>query len=154
LFFDEEYFRMFQVQVSLVINRPLEEVFGFLSDLENNLKWRSGMIEAKKISEGPIGVGTTYRMINNFFGRKVEGEAVVTEYELNRKYTTMNKSGLPIKTQRTFEPVMEGTRVTFSVETELGGLFKLVEPLMARIGKRRLGADAVRVKNIIESGVL
>jgi carbon monoxide dehydrogenase subunit G len=145
---------MFQVKVSIVINRPLEEVFGFLSDLENNLKWRSGMIEAKKISAGPIGVGTTYRMINNFLGRQTEGEAVVTEYELNRKYATMNKSGLPIRTQRTFEPVTEGTRVTFSVETELGGLFKLVEPLMARIGKRRLEADAARVKNIIESGAV
>jgi carbon monoxide dehydrogenase subunit G len=145
---------MFQVQVSIVINRPLEEVFAFLSDLENNLKWRSGMIEAKKTSAGPIGVGTTYRMSNNFFGRMVEGEAVVTEYELNRKYATMNKSGLPIKTQRIFEPVEAGTRVTFSVDTELGGFFKIVELLMARIGKRRLKADAARVKNIIESGAL
>jgi carbon monoxide dehydrogenase subunit G len=145
---------MINVQVSIVINRPLEEVFVFLSNLENNLKWRSGMIKAEKISEGPIGVGTTYRMINNFFGRQVEGEAVVTEYELNRKYATMNKSGLPIKTQRAFEPVEGGTRVTFSVETEVGGFFKLVEPLMASIGKRRLTADAIKVKNIIESRTL
>src|SRR6266511_2104366 len=145
---------MINVQVSIVINRPLEEVFVFLSNLENNLKWRSGMIKAEKISEGPIGVGTTYRMINNFFGRQVEGEAVVTEYELNRKYATMNKSGLPIKTQRVFEPVEGGTRVTFAVETEVGGFFKLVEPLMVRIGKRRLEADALMVKDIIESGAL
>jgi carbon monoxide dehydrogenase subunit G len=145
---------MINVQVSIVINRPLEEVFSFLSNLENNMKWRSGMIKAEKVSEGPIGVGTTYRMINNFFGRQVEGEAVVTEYELNRKYSTMNKSGLPIKTQRMFEPVEGGTRVTFSVETEVGGFFKLVEPLMARIGRRRLEADAVMVKALIESGAL
>jgi carbon monoxide dehydrogenase subunit G len=145
---------MINVQVSIVINRPLEEVFSFLSNLENNMKWRSGMIKAEKVSDGPIGVGTTYRMINNFFGRQVEGEAVVTEYELNRKYATMNKSGLPIKTQRMFEPVEGGTRVTFSVETEVGGFFKLVEPLMARIGRRRLEADAVMVKALIESGDL
>ena len=44
--------------------------------------------------------------------------------------------------------------VTFSVETELGSFFKLVEPLMARIGKRRLEADAAMVKEIIESGAL
>ena len=45
---------MINVQVSIVIHQPLEEVFAFLSDLENNLKWRPGMIEARKISEGPI----------------------------------------------------------------------------------------------------
>ena len=145
---------MINVQVSIVINRPLEEVFSFLSNLQNNLKWRSGMIKAEKISDDPVGVGTTYRMINNFFGRRIEGEAVVTEYELNRKYATMNKSGLPIKTQRMFESVEGGTKVTFSVETELGGFFKLVEPLMARIGKRRLTADAIKVKKIIESSTL
>jgi len=142
---------MIIVQVNIVINRPLEEVFSFLSNLENNMKWRSGMIKAEKISEGPIGVGTTYRVINNFFGRRAEGEAVVTEYELNRKYATANKSGLPIKTQRTFESVEGGTRVTFSVETELGGFFKLVEPLMASIDKRRLAADAATVKKLIET---
>jgi uncharacterized membrane protein len=146
---------MISVQVSIVIHRPLEEVFAFLSDLENNLKWRSGMIAARKISEGPIGLGTTYRMINNFFGRQVEGEAVVTEYELNRKYATMNKSGLPIETQRMFEPVEGGTRVTFAVKAEpLGGFFKIAEPLVASIGKRRLEADARMAKDIIESGAL
>ena len=145
---------MFQVKVSIVINRPLEEVFAFLSNLENNLKWRSGMIKAEKISDGPIGVGTTYRLINSLFGQQVEGEVVVIEYELNRKYVTVNKSGLQIKTQRMFEPVEGGTRVTFSVETELGGFFKLVEPLMARIGRRRLAADAAMVKDIIEAGTL
>src|SRR5258706_2787761 len=145
---------MFQVKVSIVINRPVEEVFAFLSNLENNLKWRSGMIKAEKISDGPIGVGTTYRLINSLFGQQVEGEVVVTEYELNRKYATMNKSGLLIKTQRMFEAVEGGTRGTFSVETELDGFFKLVEPLMASIGKRRLEADAVTVKKLIEARAL
>lgn len=146
---------MINVQVSIVINRPLEEVFIFLSNLENNLKWRSGMIKAEKISEGPIGVGTTYRMINNYFGRRVEGEAVVTEYELNRKYATMNKSGFPIETQRMFAAVEGGTRVTFAVKAELlGGFFKLAEPLVASIGKRRLEADAFLVKHVIEAGTL
>ena len=50
-----------------------------------------------------------------------------------------------------FEPVEGGTRVTFSVETEVGGFFKLVEPLMAKIGGRRLTADAIMVKEFIES---
>jgi hypothetical protein len=27
-------------ELSIVINRPIEEVFGFLTNLENDLKWR------------------------------------------------------------------------------------------------------------------
>ena len=62
---------MISTQVSIVINRPLEEVFAYLSDLENNMNWRAGMIEAKKTSAGPIGVGTTYRLVSSAGGSKV-----------------------------------------------------------------------------------
>lgn len=145
---------MTNLEVSIVIDRPLDEVFAFLSDLENNLRWRSGMIEAKKTSAGPIGVGTTYRMINNVLGRRIEGEAEVTEYELNRKYATVNRSGPPIETQRTFEPVKGGTRVSFAVKAELGGFFKLAEPLVASMAKRQVETDAANLKDLMEAHAL
>jgi carbon monoxide dehydrogenase subunit G len=142
------------VEVSIVINRPLDEVFAILSDLENNLKWRSGMIEAKKTSAGPIGVGTTYRMINNVLGLRIEGEVEVTEYEPNRKYATVNKSGAPIETRRTFEPLEGRTRVTFIVKAELGGVIKLAQPLVASMAKRRVESDAANLKDLMEAHAL
>jgi uncharacterized protein YndB with AHSA1/START domain len=39
---------------SFVINRPLEEVFAFLANLENDAKWRREWVEAKNTSEGPL----------------------------------------------------------------------------------------------------
>jgi len=111
--------QLVKFEVSIVINRPLEEVFAFLSNLENNLKWRPGQIEAKKTSAGPIGVGTTYRTINNVLGLRIEGEAEVTEYVPNRQYTSKSKSGyFPFVARRIFEPVEEGTRVSFVFEGE------------------------------------
>jgi carbon monoxide dehydrogenase subunit G len=145
---------MIKVEVSVLINRPLAEVFAILSNLENNMRWRTGMIAAEKTSTGPIGVGTTYRMINSFFGRRIEGKAVVTEYELNRKYATVNKSGLPIETKRTFEPINGNTRVTFTVRAELGGFFDFATPVFEIIGKRRLKSDAAKAKELIEAGIL
>ena len=145
---------MIKVEASVLIHRPLAEVFAILSNLENNMRWRTGMIAAEKISAGPIGVGTTYRIINSIFGRRIEGEAVVTEYELNRKYATVNKSGLPIETKRTFEPINEGTKVTFAVKAELGGFFTIAKPVLAMIGKRRLESDAAKAKELIEAGIL
>jgi hypothetical protein len=37
--------------LSIMINRPIEEVFGFLANFENNLKWRSEWVEAKNTSD-------------------------------------------------------------------------------------------------------
>ena len=145
---------MIHVEVNVIIHRPLAEVFAILSNLENNMRWRTGMIAAEKISTGPISVGTTYRLINSLFGRRIEGETVVTEYELNQKYATVNKSGLPIETKRTFEPVNGGTKVTFAVKAELGGFFNLAKPVLEMIGKRRLASDAAKAKELIEAGIL
>jgi uncharacterized protein YndB with AHSA1/START domain len=140
------------VEVSFVINRPVEEVFAFLSDLENNMKWRPGQVEATKTSTGPIGVGTTYRMVNNALGRRLEGEAEVTEYEPNRKFTSIGKSGfMPIVAQRIFEPIEGGTRVTFIATAEPHGFIELAEPLLARRAKAQLGADAANVKRLLEA---
>ncbi len=146
---------MIQLEVSIVINRPVEEVFAFLSDLESNLKWRTSQIEAIKTSEGPIGVGTTYRTVNNVLGRRLEGESEVIEYEPNRKVTVKIKSGyFPFVSQRIFEPVEGGTRVRFVGEMEPGGLFKLAEPLVASMAKRRVEADAANLKDMMEARAL
>ena len=145
---------MVNMEVSIVINRPVDEVFTYLIDLEKNVIWRSGTVEAKKTSSGPIGLGTTYRMVNSAFGRRMEGEAEVTEYESNRRYVTKNRSGVPIETERIFEPVGMGTKVTFVIKAELAGFFQLAEPLVAGMGKRRLESDVADLKDLIESGVM
>jgi uncharacterized protein YndB with AHSA1/START domain len=38
---------------TVLIARPIEDVFGFLSDLENIPKWNYAIVETRKISEGP-----------------------------------------------------------------------------------------------------
>jgi len=145
---------MVNMEVSVVINRPLGEVFTKLTDLENNERWRSGTIQAEKTSAGDVGVGTTYRMVNSAFGRRMEGEAEVTEFEPNRRFVTKNRSGVPIETERIFEPVEGGTRVTFTVKAELAGFFQLAEPRVAGIGKRRLESDVADLKDLLEAGAL
>jgi uncharacterized membrane protein len=147
--------QMIKVEASIVINRPIEEVFAFLSDMENNLKWRSSQIEVKKTSEGPIGVGTTYRMVNNVLGRRIETEAEVIEYKPNRKFTSKDNSGnFPLVAQRIFEPVEGGTQVRGVLEAEPVGFFKLAGPLLESMAKRRVQADLANLKGMMEAHAL
>jgi uncharacterized membrane protein len=45
------------------IDRPIEEVFAFLSDFENIPKWNHYVLEVKQLSESPIDIGTTYHQV-------------------------------------------------------------------------------------------
>src|SRR5215208_1276216 len=61
--------RPIQVDQSVVIERPLEEVFAFLADPENDAQWTPMVTETRKTSEGPLGVGTRYEQSGHFLGR-------------------------------------------------------------------------------------
>jgi hypothetical protein len=50
----------------------LVEVFGFLSDFENIPKWNYAIVETHKVSEGPVGVGTSYRQVRSVPSRGEE----------------------------------------------------------------------------------
>ena len=54
---------MIEVRASVFIQRPHAEVFGVISDFENNPRWQSGMVEAKFTSDGPLRVGSTYDQV-------------------------------------------------------------------------------------------
>lgn len=54
---------MIKFEVSVVIEKPVEEVFGFVAEGENGSKWNSAVRGVRKISEGPVHVGTQYAMI-------------------------------------------------------------------------------------------
>ena len=44
--------------VTTFINRPLQEVFDFITNPANSAQWQSGTESAKWASEGPVGVGS------------------------------------------------------------------------------------------------
>ena len=79
----------------------------------------------------------------------------VIEYEPNRKCAQKSKSGpIPAKIWQTYEPVEGGTQVTVALEAEVGGLFKLAEPLVVRMIKRNIETDFANLKDLMESHIL
>jgi len=116
---------MARVKTSVVINRPVEEVFEVVTNFEKNAQWQPGCLGAKQTSEGPIGIGTTFTDGSQFLGLRIEETGEVTAYELNRKFGARTTSGpIPVKGEYTFNSVENGTRITVDAEAELGGFFK------------------------------
>ena len=95
---------MIKVEHRIVINRPVEEVFAFHDNPDNQSKWESGIVEYEQTSEGPIGVGSTFREVRTVMGRRLESTTEITEHEPNKKFAIMTTSGpIPLKGTVTFE---------------------------------------------------
>ncbi len=145
---------MINVEASIIISRPIEEVFAYVSDFRNTAQWQSGIVDVRQTSEGPVGKGTQLIFVRTFLGRKLEGASEVVEHEPPTKNTLQSTSGpLPFTVSQIFEPTPEGTKVTLVFEMHPGGVFALAESLMARSLKRSAEADLGNLKDLLESRV-
>jgi len=142
-------------EMSIVINRRIEEVFAFLSNLENDAKWRREWVDAKKTSEGPVSIGSRFSLFSEMFGKRNEVVYEVANYEPNHIAAWKTISGpLPLKFQRTFEQVEGGTQISFRYEAErdrMPFIFKLLKPLIVGAGKRALQGDFPKLKELMEA---
>ena len=62
---------------TVTIRRPIEEVFAFLADFENIPRWNYAIVETHKVSEGPVGVGTSYQQVRSVPSRSEERFEVI-----------------------------------------------------------------------------
>jgi uncharacterized protein YndB with AHSA1/START domain len=143
---------MARIEINLIIDRPVEEVFAFVSNSENLPRWRSTSLEIKKTSEGPLGVGSTFKGRFTFLGRQFDGNVLVTAHEPNRVYMSKMAEGpFPIETGYTLASIEEGTHLTFRAEGAPGGFFKFAEPLVISMAKRSFETDLQNLKEMLEA---
>ena len=70
---------MLEFENTIPIERPIDEVFAFLSDFENIPKWNYYVLEVRQLSESPIGIGTTYHQVR----KSDQQDFRIIEFEAN-----------------------------------------------------------------------
>jgi uncharacterized protein YndB with AHSA1/START domain len=139
---------------TVLIDRPIEEVFAFVTDPDNDPLWHASTLEAQQTSEGAVGLGATYRVVLKFLGRQIETTYEITEYEPPTKHCVRITSGpIPAVGCLLLEPTDDGsTRFTQTLDRgELGFFFRLAEPLVRRAINRQSEADLATLKDLLES---
>ncbi|MCH7585466.1 MAG: SRPBCC family protein [Acidobacteria bacterium] len=141
-----------RLEHSVVIDRPVEEVFAFITNPENDLRWERRVVESTHTSEGPMGVGTTGRKVRRFLSLRLANNYELTAFEPNRKLAAKTTYGpIPFEWTATLEAVEGGTRVTFVAEGKPSGIFKLAGPILARVGQGGLEHDSASLKKVLET---
>jgi uncharacterized protein YndB with AHSA1/START domain len=146
---------MVRVDVDTTIDRPVEEVFAYLTDIDRQPEWVAPMTESRKTSSGPTGVGTTFQQAVKFMGRSMDLNGEITSYQAPNLYAFQAKNG-PMHMEMQFTLQSDGpesTRVTQVASGESAGFFKLADPILARSMKKQFVADLETLKTLLEGGV-
>jgi len=143
---------MVKFEISTHINRPVTEVFKYLSDPSKLPEWNS-VVEEATPSETPVKAGTKIQTRARFLGRKIESPSMVSEYELNKRYATKSEKPFALTITNTFESEGGGTKVVAIFDGEPGGFFKIGEPILTRIAKKQFQTQLETAKEPLEAEV-
>jgi carbon monoxide dehydrogenase subunit G len=138
-------------QRSIVINRPIADVFGFLGTPENWPLIEAGLLEYQHLAGPPGQLGAVYLSRQQRRGRIVETRMQVTEYTPNRTITVEGDWASAIKPGGGFlvESVEDRTKVTTFVKVGTRGIASLLVPLMTPVFNRSLDAILGNLKRVL-----
>jgi uncharacterized membrane protein len=142
-----------RVEGSIDIEKPLGDVFAYLSDVGNYPEWMAHVLEVRQDTPGAPHEGERFVVVIKSVGRRFETPYERTTYEAGRGYTDRAVGG-PVPDQRwhaTFQEVPGGTRVTRAVDARPDGLLKLLEPVQKRAAGRQLRKDLQTLKDLLEA---
>jgi len=137
---------------TILIRRPLEEVFDFVADERNEPAYNPQIGSVEKVTPGPIGVGTQWHAVAASRRRATPFELEVTEYTRPHRLASLTRMrGMDISGGLTFAPEGSATRMNWYWELRPKGMAKLAGPLIAAMGRKREQQTWSRLKTHLES---
>ena len=132
---------MTTIERTVRVQRPISQVFTYLSDFTTTTEWDPGTVTTV-LQSGEGGVGTTYLNTSRFAGRETLVTYTVEKLEEDRLFQLrgVNKTLTAVDTM-TFRETADGTEVHYVARFDFKGLAKLAAPFLGPAFKK-LGDEA------------
>src|SRR5215213_2143406 len=138
---------MLEFENTIRIDRPIDEVFAFLSDFENIPKWNYYILEVRQPSEGPTGIGTTYHQVR----KTDEQDFRIIEFEPNHTVAVKTLPQSSPSFERKFTLYEEGDTTRVRDEWKLDtGRAAIRERLARGRVKSAVAENLVKLKELLE----
>ena len=140
---------------SVVIDKPVDEVFAFFADPENAPVYMTNVMDYELVSGEGGKEGSVSRATVKVAGRRIELTEELARVEPGRdQHRRSVKSPIRYETVYRFEPVETGTRVTFHQDTEdVGNFFgRFTQPVVEKLYARDVRNNLEHAKQLLEEG--
>ena len=142
------------IEESITIDRPVSEVFAYMSDVTNVTVYDASVVLSTQEGPGETQVGTRWRGVTRILGRDFGWVGECVELERDRFVMIRAIEGrLQFETRMVVTPEGGGTRLDYRVSTAsgLGGIFgDLDEAFVTEVQTRTVKANLVTVKALLE----
>jgi carbon monoxide dehydrogenase subunit G len=141
-------------EATVLIARPIEQVFDFLADGENDKEFSSRVLEISKTTAGPPGIGTVFASTVKDAGIKTEREFELVQFERPTRIRWRELSSAPVVVPEggyDLVPEGDGTKVTLFNELEGQGFGKLIVGFALRSARKNANDMVASIKAAVEA---
>ena len=145
------------VEASIVIRQPATEVFAFVSNAENDIRWRSEVVSMKNVTPPPQGVGTRTVEVAKVLGKQLETTTEIVEFVPDVRMARRSLSGqTPVTTARSVAAVEGGTRFTYRLRADVTDMatFRLLRPILQWWTQRKVEGYMKTLKQFMEASAV
>jgi uncharacterized protein YndB with AHSA1/START domain len=134
----------------VTIDRAPGDVFAYLADFEHIPRWNHAISETRKLTAGPVGVGTRYRQVRTLPTRSEE-EFEVVEFEPNRRLAVSGDLAvLSGRVTYLLDEAAGATTLTNTMDLSAAGPMNLVAKLGKRNVQAAVAANLTVLKELLE----
>ena len=141
-----------RTEKTILIERPIEDVFSYIADFKNDMAWRSELAEIRQTTEFARGQGARYEERLHWGDREANAEFEVVDYRPNSRIEFRGSSGsLSARGEYDLDAEENRTRLTVVGEIELSGVLAAAEEIIAEAVRKQGEEDLEHLKDILES---
>ena len=143
---------MIDVTHTAEIARPPDEVFAFVADQTNAPRWQAGLHEVRRLTPGPIRVGSEHQFARRFAGREIVSRNRFVKFQPGRFVEFEIPEGWITGTASYLAEAAPsgGTLLTSRMSLSLRGPASLLEPILGRVLARDSRRDTAALKRVLE----
>ncbi|MEL6406235.1 MAG: SRPBCC family protein [Chloroflexota bacterium] len=143
---------MRKINMSVYIERPIEEVFSAFTDVRTQPQWDPNLLEGHHEPDAPAQLGTKITEVRKFMGRVSENTSELVEFEANRKIVRTGTDGsMTLTGIITFTETGSGTHVDWEWVLEMAGWLSPAALLMAPQLKKSAEPILGNLKQLLEN---
>ena len=143
---------MITFDLSTLVDRPMPDVFAFLSNPMNLPKWQHMIANIEQVTPGAPGIGSKFKVSAEMMGRKIDGNMEIIAFEPPAKFGFTNQAGpMQVTVTATLKPAGTGTKISLHADGNPAGVFKVAEGVLAGQIKSQMEANLARLKSVLES---
>ncbi len=137
------------IENAIEIEATPEAVFDYCTDVHREPEWNPKLLEVEKLTEGPIGLGTRFRI-------RLDGVGWSTTENIafhRPSYWAATSASRKLDVRIEFEVTPTGRGARLSVRTLLlpHGVLRLAQPILRRYMRQQWEHHLIRIKAKLES---